>query len=183
MAVQSLDQTKHSWAQNLQPSTSWKLLEHLFRASIAKQQLYHDCTSILVSFRFSLFLKPCHAYDRSYFADSNELLIVQNGWVMAEKSGFKVSCSLLFLLVAWYLVRFLENGCWICVSCAWLVRMMHSIYISGQIIFSIVWVKMKIYCSDINPNFHFPDFGVSRDLHACYCFIHMSQSQHSILIA
>lgn len=135
MAVQVLDHFKLSWAKLPSPFNFGKLIEHLFHFNIAKQPLNFNCSSNLVRIRLSPFSNLCHALDRVCLADYYELWIHENDWAMCEKSSFKVSCSLLFLLDSWLMARFIENE-W-CVLDVWCLLSLKVclIRISGHKIF------------------------------------------------
>lgn len=131
MADFILSHFKLCWAKLLQPFINTNYKEHLFRALGAKQQLHLSCSSNQVRIQPWPFAKLCYAYDRSYFADSIELWIVQNGWVMSEKTGFKVSHPNMFLLFASLLACFYKNECYIMDVHRLLVRLSCLLLISG----------------------------------------------------
>ena len=134
------------WAKILPPFISWKLTLQLFLPFATKESLNRHCTSDLVSFRFSLFAKPCYALDRSPCHEHVELWIHENGWVFTKLCWNEIWCSNLFLFDASLIAWFDENECYIVDVCWLMSRVICLLFISGTNYFSRLgwwWTVMR----------------------------------------
>jgi hypothetical protein len=73
MANWVMEASKHHWAHFLQTSFTTKHFLHLFALITIKAALFHILLQNQVSIRTQSFAMPWYIYERSSWADSNEL--------------------------------------------------------------------------------------------------------------